>query len=148
MTHIPLSRVKPNGHVDIWDLGPQVEPKPPEAPKAPDSNKLKDADLAVAQMEHEDALEVYKRKLREYAAARRAHLDWTETNGGPIKISQWGADARHSMTVEPDRYKIDLPKGMKPGKAQIEAEERAKVEAEELEHARNRDPQFGTGAAA
>ena len=137
---IPLNRVKPNGKVDLWDLGPQVAPKPPAAPKEPDKDKLKGAELAAAELEYEDACELYKGELRAYSAARKAHLEWRESKGGPLKVEMWGIDARHAMEVESDRFVLDLPKGMKPGKAQLEAEELAKIEAEELRRARASDP--------
>lgn len=144
---IPYQRVKPNGKVDLWDLGPQVGPKPPAAPPAPDATKLKGAELAAAEVEYEDACERYKDELRDYTAARKAHARWSIEKGGPIKVELWGVDARHAMETEPDRFKLDLPKGMKPGKAQQEAEERAAAEAEELRQARSRDP-LHAGAAA
>lgn len=136
---IPQHRVKLNGKVDLWDLGPQVEPKAPEAPEPP-SDKLKGAELAAAEIEHEDALERYKDELRAYTVARKAHREWGDVKGGPVKVEFWGADARHAIEVEPARYKLDLPKGMKPGKAQAEAEEMAKAEEEEIKQARSRDP--------
>lgn len=136
---IPLHRVKPNGKVDLWDLGPQVEPKAPPAPEPP-SDKLKGAELAAAQVEHEDALDRYKDQLRAWTAARKAHREWADQKGGPVKVEFWGADARHAMEVEPTRYKLDLPKNMKPGRAQAEAEEMARAEQEEVERARSQDP--------
>lgn len=143
---IPLNRVKLNGKIDLWDLGPQVAPKAPAAPDAPDA-KLKGPDLAAAELEYEDQCEIYKSHLRAYTAARKAHLEWKEQKGGPVKVELWGADATHAMEIEPDRYKLDLPKGAKPGKAQLEAEEMARLEAEELRQARSRDP-LHSGAMA
>jgi hypothetical protein len=139
----PLERrIKRNGKVDLWDCGPK-RPVAPEAPVEPDASKLKGADLAAAQVEHEDALERYKQQLRDYAAAKRAHLEWHDEKGGPVKVELWGIDARHAMNVEPDRFKLDLPRGVKPGRAQVEAEEMAEAEANELNRARAADPQFG-----
>lgn len=143
---IPLNRVKLNGKVDLWDLGPQVAPKAPDAPAAPDT-KLKGPDLAAAELEYEDQCEIYKGHLRAYTAARKAHLEWKDQKGGPVKVELWGADARHAMEVEPDRFKLDLPKGSKPGKAQAEADEMARIEADELRQARSRDP-LHSGAMA
>lgn len=138
---IPLHRVKPNSKVDIWDVGP----KRPEAPKepVPVDAKLKGSDLAIAQVEYEDAIDLYKRELRAYAALRRDHETWHRMNGGPVKIELWGVDANHAMQIDPDRYKLDLPRGVKPGKAQVEAEEMAKAEGLELAALRERDPNFG-----
>ena len=133
--------MKQNGKLDIWDMGPgrPVMPKPPAEPDA----KLKGAELAAAQVEYEDDCERYKQALRDFNAARRAFTDWHETNGGPIKVELWGVDARHALDTEPGRYKLDLPKGAKPGAAQIEADQMAESEAENLNRARNSDPQFG-----
>lgn len=141
MSQIPLHRVKPNSKVDIWDLGP----KRPEAPKEPTpvDAKLKGAELAVAQVEYEDAFELYKSELRAYTALKREHQRWHGMNGGPVKVELWGADATHAIAVEPDRYKLDLPKNMKPGKAQLDAEEMARAEGLELAAIRERDPNFG-----
>lgn len=143
---IPLSRVKPNGKVDLWDIGPQMEPEPPEAPNEPDKDKLKGAKLAAAELEYEDAMAAYKNELRAYTAARRDYEEWHRENGGPIKVELWGTDARHAMEVEPKRFVFELPKGKKPGKAHLEAEEMAAAEAQEIQRARERDPQFGAGA--
>lgn len=147
---IPRSRIKPNGKVDIWDLGPQ-RPTAPKAPESPDLDKLKGADRALADVEHEDAVEKYKDHLRHYGAAKREHTAWHDKNGGPIKVELWAVDAKHAIEVEPERYKLDLPPKTKPGPAQIEAERRAAQEAEDLDRARSSDPQFGrvaTGEAA
>lgn len=145
---IPLARMK-HGRCFIWDCGPQTQPVPPSAPTKPD-DRLKGHELAAAEVEYEDALVGYKDQLRAYTAARKAYQEWHTLNGGPIKIEQWGIDAIHSLTIEPNRYKLDLPKGARPGHAQLEAEERARKEREELERAAAMDPQFGTqsGVAA
>lgn len=139
---IPLHRVKNNGKVDIWDLGPQVAPKPPAAPDEPDA-RLKGGELAAAQVAYEDACEAYKDQLRDYNERRKAHRAWHEEKGGPVKQEFWGVDATFAMEREPERYKLDLPRGTKPGAAQLAAEERAEVEIEELKRARALDPQFG-----
>lgn len=136
---IPLNRVKNNGKIDLWDLGPQVAPKAPPPPEAV-SEKLKGPDLAAAELEYEDACEIYKDHLRAYSVARKAHLAWAEQKGGPVKIELWGVDARHAIETEPDRFMLDLPKGTKPGKAQAEAEAMAAIEADELRIARSKDP--------
>ncbi len=141
MTNIPVQRVKPNSKVDIWDLGPK-RPTAPTEP-TPVSDKLKGVELAVAQVEFEDAIDVYKSQLRAYATLKREHQAWHAGNGGPVKIELWGIDARHALEREPERYKLDLPKGQKPGKAQIDAEEMARAEGMELAALRDRDPNFG-----
>lgn len=140
---IPLNRMKRTGKVDIWDLGPQTAPVPPAPPTEPDKS-LKGHELAAAQVEYEDAMIGYKNNLRAYTAARNAFREWKGNNGGPMKIEFWGIDAIHALETEPDRYKLDLPKGMQPGRAQLEAEERAKAEREELDRAAAIDPQFGS----
>lgn len=138
---IPANRVKPNSKVDIWDLGPER----PTAPKEPEAvnEKLKGADLAIAQVEYEDAIDLYKSELRAYAALKREHERWHRENGGPMKIELWGIDARHAIDGWPDRYKLDLPRGQKPGAAQIAAEKMAEAEGLDLAAARDRDPAFG-----
>ena|ERR1700680_801750 len=144
----PLERrIKRNGKVDLWDCGPS-RPPAPIAPVEPDATKLKGADLAAAQVAHEDACELYKKQLRAYSAAKADFADWQETKGGPIKVELWGVDARHAMEVEPDRFKLELPRNVKPGRAQVEAEQLAEAEAENLNQARANDPQFGQRAVA
>lgn len=147
MSLIPLSKVKRNGKVDIWDLGPIVAAKPPQEP-APVDPKLKGPELAAAEVAYEDAMIVYKDTLRAYNEARKERRAWDATNGGPRKIEMWGIDARHALEGWPDRYKLDLPKSMKPGRAQVEADEQAEIEAENLERMRAMDPQFGRQGAA
>lgn len=141
MSLIPHHRVKPNSKVDLWDLGPQrpVAPKEP----APVDAKLKGAELAIAEVEFEDAIDLYKRDLKAYAALKREHERWHRDNGGPVKVEFWGIDASDAMQIDRDRYKLDLPKGQKPGKAQVDAEEMARAEGLELAAARDRDPNFG-----
>lgn len=138
---IPPNRVKPNSKVDIWDLGPQrpVAPKEP----APVDTKLKGTDLAIAEVEYEDAIDLYKRELRAYAALKRDHERWHRDNGGPVKVELWGVDATHATESFKERYKLDLPKGVKAGPAQIEAEKLAEAEGMELAALRERDPNFG-----
>lgn len=145
MSHIPHSRVKANQKVDLWDMGP---PRP-DAPKEPTKvdPKLTGAEKAEAEVLYEDALEAYKNDLRNWSATKAAHRQWHEKQGGPRKEELWAADARHAMTVEPDRWKLDLPKGTKPGRAQIEAEQQQAAEREALEHEVEADPQFGSKGA-
>jgi fructosamine-3-kinase len=137
--------VKANDHVTLWDVGP-VRPVAPVAPEAPAQSKdLKGADLALAQIHYEDALEDYKLALRSYGAAKIEHSKWHQANGGPLKVEQWSTDAAHALTVDPQRYFLELPKGMKPGKAQAEADRVAEMSEAELSEARDKDPQFGKG---
>lgn len=140
---IPLNRVKANNKVDLWDMGP-TRPQAPEKPAEPDKAKLKGADLAAAEVEFEDAMERYKDGLRGWTAAKKAHRDWHEEKGGPRKIELWAVDATHAMSVDPERFKLDLPKGQMPGREQIEAEERAAAEQDAMLRMKEVDPQFGT----
>lgn len=143
----PLERrIKKNGKVDLWDTGP-TRPVAPKEPAAPDE-KLKGVELAAAQVEYEDALERYKNELRAFTAAKRAFTEWHDKNGGPVKVELWGVDARFALEREPDRFKLDLARNQKPGRAQIEAEEMAALEAEGLERTRASDPQFGNRVSA
>lgn len=138
---IPEHRVKPNGKVDLWDLGP-TRPVPPEAP-TPVDEKLKGHELALAQIDYEDGMTLYKDRLRFYAAAKQAHEKWHRDNGGPVKVEFWGIDATYALEKGPERWRLDLPRGVKPGKAQLDAEEMARAEGAELAALRERDPNFG-----
>lgn len=138
--------IKPTDHVDLWDTGPTRV----EAPKAPvppvESKDLKGPDLALAQIHYEDALEDYKLALRAYGAAKVEHTKWHRENGGPRKVDLWSTDAVHALEVSPDRYFLELPKGLKAGKAQAEDDRRAEMSEAELADAREKDPQFGKGS--
>lgn len=135
--------VKANDHVTLWDIGPK-HPEAPVVPKQPD-DKLKGPELALAQIHYEDAMADYKDGLRAWGLAKIAYQDWRRKFGGPVKIEQWSTDAVHSINVEPDRYFLELPKSVKPGKAQAEADEAAEMSEQELNEAREKDPQFGKG---
>lgn len=143
---IPLQRVKKNGMVDFWDCGPQAEPDPPPAPQEPDP-KLKGAAAAAAQIEYEDNCVRYKDALRAWTAARKDYREWFDVNGGPVKLERFGVTAREAFERDPKRYKLDLPRGMKPGRAQVLADEAYAAELEELKRAAALDPQFGTQEA-
>lgn len=65
---------------------------------------------------------------------------------GPVKIVRTGILAREALARDPDRYKLDLPKGFKPGPAQIAADERAHDEAAAEDAERAADPIYGRGA--
>ena len=139
--------VKKTDHVDLWDIGP-VRVAAPVAPTAPvESKDLKGADLALAQIHYEDALEDYKLALRSYGAAKQAFAKWQQINGGPRKVELWSTDAVHALTADPERYFLELPKGMKPGRAQTEADARAAMTEQELIDEASKDPQFGKGTA-
>lgn len=62
---------------------------------------------------------------------------------GPVRISRTAILAREALQRDPDRYKLDLPKGTKPGPGQLAQEERARAEAEEADAERDADPVYG-----
>lgn len=62
---------------------------------------------------------------------------------GPVKVEFSGILAREALQRDPDRYRTDLPKGVKPGPAQAEADERAAAEQAEADAEANRDPVYG-----
>lgn len=142
---VPLKRVKRNGKVDLWDTGP-TRPAAPQPPAEVDA-KLKGADRAAAEVEYEDACDRYKHQLRAFTKAKVDYAEWHETNGGPLKVELWGVDARFALDKEPVRFRLDLPKGVKPGKAQLEIEANAESEAEAFQRQQAADPQFGQGVA-
>lgn len=145
MLHIHPKYVKPNDHVDVWDLGPK-RVHAPIAPTEPvESKDLKGADLALARIHYEDDLEAYRAELRIYGAAKVEFRKWHDQHGGPVKASLWSTDAKHAINAESERYVLDLPKGVKPGKAQEEADRVAAMSEHELQEARDKDPQFGKG---
>lgn len=74
--------------------------------------------------------------------------DMLETDGegnviGPVKIKRQAILAREALQRDPDRYRLDLPRGVKPGPAQEEAERRAAEEAAEAEAEAAADPVYG-----
>jgi len=132
-------------HVALWDIGP-VRVEPPTTPVEPvESKELKGADLALAMIHYEDALEEYRTALRAYGEAKKEFKAWHDRNGGPVKVSMWSTYAVDALTVDPKRYFLELPKGQKPGKAQAEADRIAEMSEAELREARDKDPQFGKG---
>jgi hypothetical protein len=138
--------IKPNDKVDLWDLGP-VRVAAPEAPKEPVETKdLKGADFALAKIHYEDALEDYKLALRAYGAAKTEFTRWHGVNGGPRKTEMWSTDAVHALTIDKNRYALELPRGVKPGSAQIADDIAAEMSDQELQEAREKDPQFGKGS--
>jgi hypothetical protein len=62
--------------------------------------------------------------------------------GGPVKIEFTSMLAREALVRDPERYKFDLPRGVKPGQLQFDAEDRARALAEEAE-SEPPDPVFG-----
>ena len=98
---IPFDRINKNNRVDLWDLGPQVGPRPPAAPEEPDKSKLKGVELAAAEVAFEDATEDYRNSLRAWNAARKEHRDWLDRIGGPVKLQMWHVEAKEAMEIEP-----------------------------------------------
>jgi hypothetical protein len=138
--------IKSNDKVDLWDLGP-VRVAAPDAPKEPiEAKDLKGADLALAKIHYEDALEDYKLALRAYGAAKVEHTKWHRENGGPRKVELWSTDAVHALEADAQRYALELPRGVKPGSAQIASDIAAEMTDQELQDAREKDPQFGKGS--
>jgi hypothetical protein len=141
---LPLHRIKPNGKIEIWDMGPKEPPAP--VPPASVSDDLKGPKAVVARAEYETKEKVFKKDYEAYVAASHEYVRWHDKNDGPVKVDLWSIDAIHALNVDPDRYMVDLPKNAKPGKAQIEAEERAKSQDGDLAVDRDKDPQFGKGS--
>lgn len=135
--------IKGDDHVDLWDIGPKP-PVAPVVPKLPDA-ALKGPELALAQIHYEDAMADYKDELRAWGKAKIDYQNWRRNFGGPVKVNLWSTDAVHALNTDPDRYALELPKGLKPGKMQAEADEAAAMSETELQEARDRDPQFGKG---
>lgn len=144
MIHLHPKYVKSNDHVTIWDLGPKA-PEAPVVPKQPDAS-LKGPELALAQIHYEDAMEDYKLALRTWGKAKADYAAWRREFGGPVKKEMWSTDAVHAINTEKDRYALELPKGIKPGVAQEEADRIAAMSEAELQEAREKDPQFGKGS--
>lgn len=70
-------------------------------------------------------------------------LDDEKNGTGPVKVQFTGILAREALQRDPDRYKLDLPRGIKPGPAQDEADERDRELAAEAEAEANKDPVYG-----
>lgn len=65
----------------------------------------------------------------------------TDALAGPLRLEMTAILAREALQRDSDRYKLELPRGEKPGPAQIEAELRA---AEELADPDEKpDPVYG-----
>jgi hypothetical protein len=138
---IVADRIDRSGKVWIWFLGPPrpIAPTPPVEPK----KTGKAADDALAEVLFEDAVGDYKKQLREYGDHKKEYDKWREMYGGPRKEYHWDIDVQHALQF-PDQWVMDLPSGMKPGKAQLAAEQQAAEEKIALQELYDRDPQFGT----
>lgn len=132
--------------VKFWDLGPK-RPEAPDAPTAPAKAKdMTAGEFAALEVEHEDAVEDYKRALRNYSAQRKEYDTWRERVGGPVQLENWSVDVREALERDPERFVRELPKGMKPGRQHYENMERARQQKLDVEDAARRDPQFGEKA--
>lgn len=80
---------------------------------------------------------------RKYIKAnRRVDLWDVLIEGGPVKLERTAILAREALAYDPDRYVLTLPRGMKPGPLQEEAEEREREMAAEAA-AEPADPVYG-----
>ena len=61
---------------------------------------------------------------------------------GPVKLEFTTILAREALRNDKDRYKLELPRGMKPGPAQIEFEEQMAAQQAEAD-AEPPDPVYG-----
>lgn len=147
---IKFNDIKKNGFVDMWDLGPQ-RPLPPEQPKPPTPGK-NEAENILARLQHEDALKDYEVALRAYGRLKAEFDHWRVNIGGPRRIEMWPVQAREVLEAQADgrhphaRYARHLPPGVKPGKAQIEADAREQDAAEARQRDIDLDPHFGVEA--
>lgn len=135
----------------VWDLGP-TRPEAPVAPVAPLEAEFKGktavADLAVAQIQFEDALVDYKTSLRNYAASRTAYDKWRSENGGPVELEMWSFNAREALARDPARYSRSLPKDAKPGRTHEANQRSAEQRLVEDAVLARKDPHFGEGLPA
>jgi hypothetical protein len=146
---ISFHDIKKNGFVDMWDLGPQ-RPTPPEQPEPPKPSKS-EADNILAKLEHEDRLRDYEVNLRAYGRLKAEFDAWRKDVNGPRKIEMWPVNATEVLQAQadgryPERYVKHLPPGVKPGRAQIEADAREQDAAEARQRDIDLDPHFGVEA--
>lgn len=64
-------------------------------------------------------------------------------DGGPVKIEFPAILAREALARDPERYHLNLPRGLKPGPLQAENEERIRLQNEEAEATADADPVYG-----
>ncbi len=65
-----------------------------------------------------------------------------EVENGPAKIEFTTMLAREALQRDEKRYKLELPRGMKPGQLQLDNEERAAADAEAA-NVEPADPVYG-----
>jgi hypothetical protein len=61
---------------------------------------------------------------------------------GPVRIELWTIDARHALGVDPTRYSLQLPAGMKPGPAEAERIAGISIQMEADDRQVGADPHF------
>ena len=148
MLHIHPKYIKHNDHVDLWDMGP----KRVEAPVAPvepvESKELKGADLALAKIHYEDALETYRADLRAYGAAKVEFKKWHDVHGGPFKRLRCGRPTPRTPSTSKAGT---LGAGPAEGREARQGADRRPTSArkcrkQNCSEARDKDPQFGKGS--
>ena len=70
-----------------------------------------------------------------------------EAAGGPVQLIMRTVNAKDALRRDPNRYVLKLPRGIKPGPAQAELEQRNRDEASDFAALAARDPVFGTPGA-
>lgn len=75
----------------------------------------------------------------------RVDLWDTQIENGPVRIEFTSILAREALVRDKDRFKFELPRGVKPGPLQDEADERARADAEAAA-AEPPDPVYGRSA--
>lgn len=66
---------------------------------------------------------------------------------GPVKLEFTSILAREALQRDPKRFCLVLPKGMKPGKLQDDADERARLDAQTAAEIEASDPAYGRSQA-
>jgi hypothetical protein len=94
MTHIPEHRLLPHDMVEIYDHGPPAKPAP---------DLLPEGHTEEQHAEHEAAVARHKAHEADRAA-------WLKKNPRPAKHRMHASDARHPMSVEPERWMLDAHK--------------------------------------
>lgn len=158
--------VNPKGLVELWYLGPE-RPRPPQQPQSPfpdEAVKFRNtgeaflerpttAEEDLALDRYSEAVHKYRRRdLPHYKRLRDEYDAWQENTGGPVKVLLWAVDAKILLERQakgdlPTRYHKILPRNVRPGHLQREADRRAEIEAEQRQRDVERDPHFGAQAA-
>lgn len=75
-------------------------------------------------------------------------MDEGEETRGPVKIRRQVILAREALGRDKERYRLDLPRGIKPGPGQAEAEAQEAELAAEAQAEADRDPVYGKRSEA